>query len=53
MLFDGNATLEALKEMDLKNKTIIVMSTISIEETQGNEKLFVRKEILIDNSVLV
>ncbi len=48
MLFDGKATLEALKEMDLKDKTIVVMSTISIEECQGKSLEYRHRKYPLD-----
>jgi hypothetical protein len=35
MLFDGKATLDAIKEMNLKDKTVVMMSTISLNDSQG------------------
>ena len=35
MLFDGKATLEAIKEMELKDKTLVMMSTVALNESQG------------------
>jgi 3-hydroxyisobutyrate dehydrogenase len=39
MLFDGKATLDAIKEMNLKDKTVVMMSTISLNDSQEASKL--------------